>query len=134
MTAAYSLLIAGAVIVGAYALFVGCLVASGRRGDMATVARYISDGVLLFKRLLRDPRVPRRTKALIGLTVGYLLSPIDLVPDFIPVAGFLDDVIVALWVLRRALRATGEDLIRELWPGSASSCDAVVRLALSRPE
>jgi len=55
--------------------------------------------------------------------------PFDLVPDFIPVAGQLDDALIVVLVLRRILRAGGPDLLREHWPGPATSLDAILRLA-----
>jgi len=61
--------------------------------------------------------------------VVYLASPIDLVPDFIPVAGQLDDAIVAALVLRHLIRAGGEPLVRELWPGPEQSLALILRLA-----
>ena len=70
---------------------------------------------------------------LIGL-VGYLSMPLDLVPDFVPVAGQLDDVIVAALALRYALRSGGSELLREHWPGPQVSLDTVVRLAYGREE
>jgi uncharacterized membrane protein YkvA (DUF1232 family) len=68
--------------------------------------------------MLRDPRVPRRVKAALGLLLLYLLMPFDLVPDFIPIAGQLDDAILVAAVLAYAARSTGRELIEELWPGS----------------
>jgi uncharacterized membrane protein YkvA (DUF1232 family) len=79
--------------------------------------------------LLRDPRVPRRRKMLLALLVGYLVVPFDLVPDFIPVAGQLDDAIIVAVVLRLVLRTGGPGLVREIWPGPPSSLDVVLRLA-----
>jgi uncharacterized membrane protein YkvA (DUF1232 family) len=71
-------------------------------------------------RLLRDPRVPLRHKLLLGALAGYLAMPFDIVPDFIPVAGHLDDVLVVFFTLRTVLRGNAE-LLREHWPGPASS-------------
>ncbi len=86
------------------------------------------DCALLVKRLLADPRVPRRHKLALALLAGYLVMPLDLVPDFIPVAGQLDDAILVALVLRRVLRGNGE-LVRAHWPGPAPSLAVVLRMA-----
>ena len=90
------------------------------------VARLIPDCVVLVRRLASDKRVPRRRRwALAGLA-AYLLSPIDLVPDFIPVAGQLDDAILVVIVLRGVLRAAGPELVAEHWPGSERGLDLLL--------
>jgi uncharacterized membrane protein YkvA (DUF1232 family) len=107
-------------------------VVAGRRGDARALAGFIPDCVVLVKRLLGDRRVRRRDKLLLGLLAVYLASPIDLVPDFIPVAGQLDDAILMALVLRKVLRSTDEALLREHWPGPQRSLellDARVRRA-----
>ncbi len=125
-----TLLIVAAISVGLYLLGILALVAAGRGSQAAALARFIPDCLVLLKRLLGDSRVPRRRKALLVLLVAYLLSPIDLVPDFIPVAGQLDDVLVAGLALRLALRGAPPGLIEELWPGPPESLAVVRRLAL----
>lgn len=127
-----------AITIGAtlvvYAAFLIALVIAGRRTDAGALARFIPDCLILLRRLLGDSRVPRRRKlALVGL-VGYLSVPLDLVPDFIPVVGLLDDVIVAAVALRYVLRSGGPGLLREHWPGPQVSLDAVVRLAYGHRE
>ena len=97
--------------------FVVALLLLGRREEARALASFIPDCVVLVSRLVRDPRVPRRRKLLLLALVGYLASPIDLIPDFIPVAGQLDDTILVAFVLRQLLKTSGEPLIRELWPG-----------------
>jgi uncharacterized membrane protein YkvA (DUF1232 family) len=121
------LLIVAACIVVVYAAFVVALIVAGRRRDARDLARFIPDCIVLLRRLLGDPRVPRRHKLLLGALVGYLALPIDLVPDFIPVAGQLDDALVAVLALRVVLRASGSDLLREHWPGPESSLAFVLR-------
>jgi uncharacterized membrane protein YkvA (DUF1232 family) len=98
------------------------------------IARFLPDCLVLFRRLLADPRVPRRHKALLGVLVGYLAMPIDLVPDFIPVLGQLDDALVVALVLRRVLRASGEALVREHRPGPESTLAVLRRLVPGAPE
>jgi uncharacterized membrane protein YkvA (DUF1232 family) len=89
----------------------------------------IPDCAVLFRRLLGDDRVPRPTKALLVALVGYLAMPFDLVPDFVPVAGQLDDAIVVALVLRRLLRASGAEMLREHWRGPTTSRSMLLRAA-----
>jgi uncharacterized membrane protein YkvA (DUF1232 family) len=93
------------------------------------VAAFIPDCVVLCKRLLGDGDVPRRAKLALVLLVAYLAMPFDLVPDFVPVAGQLDDAILVALALRTVLRGAGPDLVRELWPGPQTTLDPVLRLA-----
>ena len=112
-----------------YTAFVLWLAVVGCREEARALARFIPDCVVLVTRLAREPRVPRRRKLLLLALAGYLLLPFDLVPDFIPVAGQLDDAIIVALVLRRFLRAGGEPLIRELWPGPQESLALILRLS-----
>jgi len=123
------LLVGLAVFALVYAAFVGALVLLGRRGDAGALATFIPDCIVLVTRLARDPRVPRRRKLLLLVLVGYLALPFDLVPDFIPVAGQLDDVIIVALVLRSFVRSGDRDLVRELWPGPEQSLALILRLA-----
>jgi uncharacterized membrane protein YkvA (DUF1232 family) len=128
------LLLAAAATVALYAAFVLALVVAGRRVTARALAGFIPDCLVLGRRLLGDPRVPRRRKLLLGLLVGYLALPIDLVPDFIPVAGQLDDAIVVALVLRAVLRGAGPGLLREHWPGPPGSLVVVLRLVGQRAD
>jgi uncharacterized membrane protein YkvA (DUF1232 family) len=125
---AWSLIGIGAFLV-VYALFVLALVIGGRRESARALAGFIPDCIVLCSRLLRDSRVPRRKKLLLIALAGYLALPFDLVPDFIPVAGQLDDVIVVALVLRSFLRNGGEPLVSAHWPGPESTLALVLRLA-----
>lgn len=123
------LLLSGLVALCVYAAFVGALLITGRREAARAWAGFVPDSAVLMRRLLSDPRVARRHRLLVAATVGYLVLPIDLVPDFIPVAGQLDDAILVAVVLRVILRASGPALVEQHWPGPASSLAAVLRLA-----
>ena len=122
-------LVGVAVLAVVYAAFVLVLVLAGRRDEARALATFIPDCIVLVSRLARDPRVPRRRKLLLLALAGYLALPIDLVPDFIPIAGQLDDAIVVALVLRSFVRSGGQDLIRELWPGPERSLAFILRLA-----
>jgi uncharacterized membrane protein YkvA (DUF1232 family) len=115
-----------------YAVFVLSLVVVGRRSEAAVVARLIPDCLRLFRRLLADRRVSRSRRLVLVCLVAYLLMPIDLVPDFIPVAGQLDDAILVALVLRTVLRSGGEELLREHWSGPPRSLELVRRLAFGQ--
>jgi uncharacterized membrane protein YkvA (DUF1232 family) len=123
------LLLSFAVVALLWLVLVGGLSLGGRREEARALATFIPDCVVLVSRLLQDDRVPRRRKLLLVALVGYLALPFDLVPDFIPLAGQLDDVLVVAFVLRRFLRSGGEPLVREHWPGPERSLRLVLRAA-----
>ena len=126
------LLIAGA-LVAVYAALVLTLVAGGRQWDLRMLARLVPYCAILFKRLLADSRVPARWKVASALALVYLAVPFDLVPDFIPVAGQLDDAILVALVLRGLLRSAGPLLVREHGPGPAALLRPLERLASAVP-
>ena len=126
------LLVSLAIVAAIYAAFVGWLYACGRRDDARAMATFIPDCIVLVTRLARDPRVPRRRKLLLCGLVGYLSLPFDLVPDFVPVAGQLDDAVIVALVLRHFVKAGGEPLIRDLWPGPERSLAVILGMAGGR--
>jgi uncharacterized membrane protein YkvA (DUF1232 family) len=123
------LLVAGVVLLLLWAAFILWLYAKGRRTDARALATFIPDCIVLVARLLRDKRVPRRSRALLVALTAYLALPVDLVPDFIPVAGQLDDAIVVALALRHLVRTSGPAILRENWPGPDRSLDVLLRVA-----
>jgi uncharacterized membrane protein YkvA (DUF1232 family) len=86
--------------------------------QLGQLVRVVPDVLRLIRRLLGDRSTPFGVRlALIGLLV-WLVNPIDLIPEFIPVLGPLDDVVVAVLVLRYVRRRLGADELRERWPGT----------------
>jgi uncharacterized membrane protein YkvA (DUF1232 family) len=122
-----------AVLVVVYAAFVAVLVVGGRQWDIRLIARLVPYCAILFKRLLADPRVPRLWKVTSALALVYLALPFDLVPDFIPVVGQLDDAVLIALVLRGLIRSAGPVLLREHWPGPAALLVPLERLASLAP-
>jgi uncharacterized membrane protein YkvA (DUF1232 family) len=116
-----------------YVVFVAVLVLAGRKTDARAVAGFVPDCVVLFQRLLGDSRMPRRYRAVVVALLGYLALPFDVVPDFIPVAGQLDDAVVVAIALRAILRGGGPEMIEEHWPGPRSSLTLILRLAGQTP-
>jgi uncharacterized membrane protein YkvA (DUF1232 family) len=101
----------------AWLVAVAALILAGRKVGAKQLARLLPDLAALLRGLLRDPRVPRGSKALVGLAIVWVVSPIDLLPEFLPVIGPLDDVIVVGLVLRHLVRRAGADVVREHWRG-----------------
>ncbi len=100
-----------------------------RREDARAIARFVPDVVVLLRRLVGDDRVPARSKLVLFALAGYLVFPVDLIPDFLPGVGQLDDALVLAFALRAVVRGAGRDVVAEHWPGSAESLGAVLRLA-----
>ena len=82
---------------------------------------------LLVGRLLRDPRVPPARKVFLGGTVVYLISPIDLIPEMVPIGGWADDAILIAYGLVQLLTSVPEEVIEEHWSGSVESLQSVRR-------
>jgi uncharacterized membrane protein YkvA (DUF1232 family) len=122
-----------AVLVAVYAALIAVLVLGSRQWDVRMIAKLVPYCAILFKRLLADPRVSVGWKAASAFALVYLAFPIDLVPDFIPVAGQLDDAILIALVLRGLLRSAGPRLLREHWPGPTALLVPLERLAGTAP-
>jgi uncharacterized membrane protein YkvA (DUF1232 family) len=121
------LLIALASVAAVWVLAVAILFALGRRSQARELAALIPNLLVLFKGLLRDPRVSRGNKAWLWFAVVWLVSPIDLIPEFIPVLGPLDDAVVAALVLRHLLRTTDRAVLAEHWRGDPATLDVITR-------
>lgn len=83
-------------------------------GDLVTTLPNI---VKLLARLVRDPRVPRRSKMVVGAALAYVVSPLDLLPEFIPVVGFADDALLVAFALNHLVNVAGEEVVLEHWDG-----------------
>jgi len=89
----------------------------------------LPDLVRLIARLVGDPTLPRAAKIALAAAMVYLASPIDLIPDFIPVVGYLDDLLLASLVIDGLLNWVDRRLILKYWPGSPESLDRLARAA-----
>jgi uncharacterized membrane protein YkvA (DUF1232 family) len=122
-------LIALAVAVAIYVVAIAALFLAGRRTAARELATLIPNLLVLFKGLVTDGRVPRGSKVLLLLGAVWIASPIDLIPEFIPVLGPLDDAVVAALILRHVLRTAGPEVIAEHWRGDASTLERILRLS-----
>ena len=91
--------------------------------------RLLPDVVRLVRRLAADRTLPRALRLRLWLLLAYLLSPVDLVPDVVPVLGYADDVVVVAWALRSVVRGAGDEAIVRHWPGEPAGLQVVRRLA-----
>lgn len=96
--------------------------------------RLLPDVLRLLKRLATDPELPRRVRVALVMLLAFIVSPIDLIPDFIPAIGYADDVIITALVLRWVSRTAGADALARQWPGTPDGLAAVRRLCGMRPE
>jgi uncharacterized membrane protein YkvA (DUF1232 family) len=111
-----ALLIAAILLLATWAL----LVVAAKRlppGILKDLAGFLPACLTTVRRLRNDPRVPRRAKVAILLAGLWLLSPIDLLPEFLPIIGPLDDVLVIALALRYAARRVPREVLLEAWPG-----------------
>jgi uncharacterized membrane protein YkvA (DUF1232 family) len=108
--------VGGAVLVGSWALLfvLARRLPPGTARDLATVLPACATTA---RRLRRDPRVPTKAKVAVAIAGLWVLSPIDLIPEFLPVIGPLDDVVVVALALRYAARQVPREVLFEAWPG-----------------
>jgi uncharacterized membrane protein YkvA (DUF1232 family) len=125
----HTLLFTLAIIVAVWVVLIGALLLAGRGGTARQVATFLPNLILLFRGLWRDPRVPRGSKLLLGFGLVWLASPIELIPEFVPVVGPLDDAIVAALILRSVARRVGKSVLAEHWRGDPATLDTFFRLA-----
>lgn len=95
--------------------------------------RLLPDLVRLLRGLARDPSLPRGVRVRLLLLVGYLVMPLDLIPDVVPVLGYADDALVVAIALRSVVRHAGPDALARHWTGTPEGLRAVERLAGLRP-
>lgn len=112
-----------------WAVIIAALLISGRKWMAIAAAKVLPDLVRLLKGLARDPRVPRGSKWLLGFAALWVVSPIDLIPEFIPVVGPLDDIVVVALVLRHVLKKAGREVASEHWTGDPVILERILKLS-----
>lgn len=119
----------GGGLVGCWLLLLlGLALVRPRRGLLREAMRILPDLLRLVTRMARDSTLPRGVRWRLVLLLAYLASPVDLVPDFVPVLGYADDAIVVAWVLRSVVRRVGVEEVRARWPGTDDGFAALRRL------
>ncbi|SDG68469.1 Uncharacterized membrane protein YkvA, DUF1232 family [Lentzea fradiae] len=120
--------VAAALLLAWVALVVVLVVARPEGGLLREALRILPDLVRLVRRLAADRTLPRGVRVRLVLLLVYLASPIDLVPDFLPVLGYADDAIIVTAVLRGVVRRAGLDAVRARWPGTDDGFATLARL------
>lgn len=123
------LLIAAGVLVVVWLIAVITLLVLGRKTIARELVTLLPNLIRLFRGLVRDERVPRSSKAVLLFGALWLASPIDLIPEFLPGIGALDDAIVAGLVLRHVMRRAGPDVVRDHWLGDPRTVGLLLRVA-----
>jgi uncharacterized membrane protein YkvA (DUF1232 family) len=118
-----TLLVAVGITVAVWLLTVAGLMLGGRSVEAKQLAWVLPDLAGLLWGLLRDPRVPRGSKVLVGFAIVWVISPIDLLPEFLPVIGPLDDVILVALVVRHLVKRSGSEVVRDNWHGDPAMLD-----------
>jgi len=90
------------------------------------LAGFVPNCLVLLRRLRADRRLPRRARLALGAALGYLLSPVQLIPNFIPVVGQSDDLVVVTVALRYACRKVPYDEAQAAWPGDPATLDRLL--------
>jgi len=116
------------IIVAIWIVVAIVLVIVGRVLLARELALLVPNLVRMFGGLLRDPRVPLRAKIVVGIASLWLASPIDLIPDFVPIAGQLDHAIIAALASRFILRTTDGAVVRQHWHGDPATLERVLRM------
>jgi uncharacterized membrane protein YkvA (DUF1232 family) len=125
----HPILIAVLAVIVVWLLAVLVLLWSGRKTLARELVVLLPNLVRLFRGLIGDPRVPRGSKALLLMGAVWLASPIDLIPEFLPGIGGIDDAVVAALVLRHLVRRAGDDVVREHWRGDPRTISLILRAA-----
>lgn len=90
--------------------------------------RLLPDLLRLLRRVATDSAVPRMVRVELLLVLGYIFSPIQLIPDFVPVIGFLDDAVLVAIMLRVVVRTAGPQMLQKHWPGTPEGLRALCRV------
>lgn len=129
---ATALAVAGGLLLIWLALVLTLYLVGRRTGEPTTLraaVRLLPDVLVLVRRLAGDPSLSRGVRWRLVLLLAYLAFPVDLVPDFIPVAGYADDALLVAWVLRSVVRVAGPEALDRHWPGTPQGLSVVRRLA-----
>lgn len=97
------------------------------------VTAFFPNVVRLLRGIYRDPGVPRTVRIRVWIAIAYNVQPLNLIPDFVPVIGFVDNIVITAWALRSAVRKAGPDAVSRHWPGTAEEFSLLARIVRLEP-
>lgn len=101
----------------------------GERFDLDEALQILPDVIRLLRRITKDPNTTRSVRIGVLVVIGYLALPFDVVPDFIPVLGYADDILVVAITLRWIVRRNGMAALERHWSGTSNGLRVIKRLA-----
>ena len=121
-------------LAAAWIVMTALMLVVGPRGQtVGNLASFFPKVVRLLHRLYKDPRTSRPVRVRLWVAILYNVQPINLIPDFLPVIGFADNVVVTAWALRGAVRRAGAEAVAQHWPGSPEQLALLFRVARLGP-
>jgi uncharacterized membrane protein YkvA (DUF1232 family) len=126
--------IGAGVLLAWVALIAALMIVRPRGGLLREALRLLPDVLRLLPRLAADRTLPPGVRVRLALLLAYLASPIDLVPDFVPVVGYADDAIIVAAVLRSVAHHAGIEAVERHWPGTHDGFAALCRLTGLTPD
>jgi uncharacterized membrane protein YkvA (DUF1232 family) len=119
----------GSALAAAWLVLTVVLILARPRGLSARALTVFIPNVLrLLRGLYRDAQVPRAVRVRVWIAIAYNIQPFNIIPDFVPVIGFADNVLITAWALRSAVQKAGADAVTRHWPGTAEEFALLVRL------
>jgi len=115
-------------VIGALVLLAAVSVRRSRAA-LIELVRLVPACLALLRDVMRDPAVARRAKIAPALVLVYLANPIDLIPDFIPGLGYLDDALLVAWAIRHLIASAGRERVTANWHGDPAALERILRLA-----
>jgi uncharacterized membrane protein YkvA (DUF1232 family) len=120
----------GSALAAVWLVMLIVAVSAKRRGQSVTeVVRLVPDLARLLARVSRDRTIPLRVRVRIFIAIAYNAQPLNLIPDFVPVIGLVDNVAIILWAVRSTVRHAGPEAITRHWPGTTDGLATLFRLA-----
>jgi uncharacterized membrane protein YkvA (DUF1232 family) len=121
------------LVVAWLVLVIGLLALRPPGQSIREFSRVFPDAIRLVRALYRDPSLPPSARWRLRVALIYNVQPVNLIPDFIPVVGFADNVVVIIWALRGTIRAAGIEAVNRNWQGSPGGLTIVYRAVRLRP-